>query len=291
MSVVIPAYNASRFLREAIESVLSQDYTNSECIVVDDGSEDVTSEIVASYESVRYQRIANSGVATARNVGASLARGKYLAFLDADDAWLPGKVRFQLHALQRSPQAAFAYTGAHVIDEAGHFRGRIFPPTPSELVMRLGLIECQGLAMGSTGMIRKDVFEELGGFDIRMSTAADWDFAYRAACSYRAAWVEKPLVLYRRHDRQMHSSPAVTEHDLTMFLRKVHENPATPEAIRRNIARAKANLDLSLAGRYRITGQRREFLRHALRALLRRPDRVLAAVKRLTSEPGPVSRT
>ena len=286
VSVVIPAYNAGRFLGEAIESALSQDYDSMECIVVDDGSEDSTSEIAASYESIRYHRIVNAGVATARNVGASLANGRYLAFLDADDIWLPTKLRFQLAEMRCDSEAAFAYTGAHVIDEAGHFRGRIFPPAPSELVMRLGLIECQGLALGSTGMIRKDVFEELGGFDVSMSTAADWDFAYRAACRYRAAWVEKPLVLYRRHDRQMHSDPAVTKRDVMMFLKKVHEDPATPEVIRRNISRAKANLDVSLAGRYRLKGQRKDFFRHSLKALLRRPDRVLAAVKRLTADPG-----
>jgi glycosyltransferase involved in cell wall biosynthesis len=100
VSVIIPAYNAAPFLAEAIESVERQQYPRTEIVVVDDGSTDNTAEIATRFSSVRYIRQPNRGIAAARNAGVLAASGTLLAFLDADDLWVEGKLALQLEALE-----------------------------------------------------------------------------------------------------------------------------------------------------------------------------------------------
>jgi glycosyltransferase involved in cell wall biosynthesis len=105
ITVIIPMYNAARYLAEAIESVLAQSYRPIEVIVVDDGSTDSSAEIAKAFGApVRLVSQPQSGVAAARNTGVALAQGDFLAFLDADDLWLPGKLTLQIEALQKNPQ-------------------------------------------------------------------------------------------------------------------------------------------------------------------------------------------
>jgi glycosyltransferase involved in cell wall biosynthesis len=103
VSVIIPVYNGESFLGEAIESILAQTYSPLELIVVDDGSTDRTSEIARSYPQIIYIRQTNGGTAAARNQGIQAARGEYLAFLDSDDVWLPGKLTLQMKAFEADP--------------------------------------------------------------------------------------------------------------------------------------------------------------------------------------------
>lgn len=123
ISVITPSYHSARFIRETIESVLAQTYTNWEMIIVDDCSTDDTVEIVKEYTE-RDQRIRlfqlkqNSGTAVARNLAIDMSRGRYLAFLDSDDQWLPKKLEKQLHFM-RERQIAFSFTQYRNIDESG----------------------------------------------------------------------------------------------------------------------------------------------------------------------------
>lgn len=103
ISVIVPVYNGERFLAEAIESILAQTYKNYEIIVVDDGSTDRTREIASAYPQVIYLHQVNSGTAAARNRGILSARGELLAFLDADDVWVPGKLEWQMAAFEADP--------------------------------------------------------------------------------------------------------------------------------------------------------------------------------------------
>lgn len=103
VSVIVPVYNGERFLAEAIESILAQTYPSYEIIVIDDGSTDRTREIVLSYPEIKYLYQTNAGTAAARNRGIEMARGEYLAFLDADDLWMPGKLAIQIAAFEADP--------------------------------------------------------------------------------------------------------------------------------------------------------------------------------------------
>src|SRR5215469_16427814 len=106
VSIVIPTYNASHFIAAAVESCLAQDYTPVEVLVVDDGSTDDTVSVLEPYRaSIRYFWQPNDGPARARNRGIAEARGQLIAFLDADDIWLPNKLSQQVQCLERSPGA------------------------------------------------------------------------------------------------------------------------------------------------------------------------------------------
>jgi glycosyltransferase involved in cell wall biosynthesis len=109
ISVVIPAHNGEQFLREAIESVLTQTLAATEIIVVDDGSSDGTPQIAKAYDSVRYHHQEQSGAAVARNAGAKIASSQWIAFLDADDVWLPNKLERQAAACQADPDLKMAF--------------------------------------------------------------------------------------------------------------------------------------------------------------------------------------
>src|SRR6185369_7640984 len=117
VSVIIPTYNSARFLTEAIDSVLAQSFKDFEILVIDDGSTDETKAMMQRYGSpVRYIYQANAGVAAARNRGIAESRGKYIAFLDADDAWCARKLETQLNALARNADHRACYSAFTVAD-------------------------------------------------------------------------------------------------------------------------------------------------------------------------------
>jgi glycosyltransferase involved in cell wall biosynthesis len=118
VSVVIPAYNAERWVGAAVRSVLAQTYANFEVLVVDDGSKDGTAVVAEAFGGpVRCIRQKNGGVSRARNHGAAQARGEFLAFLDADDDWLPAKLGTQVRRLLDRPELVASFMDSLVKDE------------------------------------------------------------------------------------------------------------------------------------------------------------------------------
>jgi glycosyltransferase involved in cell wall biosynthesis len=119
VTTIIPAYNAEKTLGRAIESVLSQNIPSSELIVVDDGSTDQTGRVARRYKKIRVVRKKNQGVSVARNLGIEMARGKYIAFLDSDDQWLPGKLEHQLRIFGKYPKVMVVSTGVNYLGQRG----------------------------------------------------------------------------------------------------------------------------------------------------------------------------
>ena len=132
VTVLIPAYNAEATIKRAVDSVLAQTYRNIEIVIVDDGSRDATTEIIAAYDSVaiRLLRLArNRGESGAMNEGIAAAKGELIAFLDADDEWLPTKLAKQVRALQTNPNAVMATCACRFVDSRGNmFREWGMPP-------------------------------------------------------------------------------------------------------------------------------------------------------------------
>ena len=157
VSVVIPMYNASRFIGEAIESVFGQSMADLELIVIDDGSTDRGAAVVLAYgRHVQYMRQPNAGVAAARNAGLELARGEAVAFLDADDAWLPEKLERQLERVDSDPSVVAVGCGVFVTDES--LRVRDSRPAPPPNFTQLLLMEgTGGLTSGSCVLVRRRV--------------------------------------------------------------------------------------------------------------------------------------
>ena len=165
LSVVIPVYNAARFLPDAIRSVQNQQHRRFEIIVVDDGSTDGSGEVAASFAGVRCLRQANGGIAAARNAGVHEARGTLLAFLDADDLWAPGKLSWQLDAFHSV--AAATFVSGHV----EQFFDAQFTPPPGVKVPPVS----SGCVAGSI-LIRTGDFRRVGPFDprLRLGEFMDW---------------------------------------------------------------------------------------------------------------------
>lgn len=288
VTAAIPAYNAERYLPDAIESVLAQTHPCFELIVVDDGSTDSTVQIAQSFSEVRCVSQPNRGDASARNRAISEAQGDLIAFLDADDFWLPEKISSQLDLFRSNPRLGMAYTGVRVVDSNLRPVETLLPAPGPEALRNTLLVEKPYMTgVGSSGLVRTEVARKVR-FDERLRASADWAFACSVALTEAVACVPTPLVLYRQHSQsQVHLNLDAVERDMTLVFSEIFNRDELPPALRGSSRRAHANLYLSLAASYFKRGDRRNFARYLSRALVRRPDRVAAAIWRRYL--GPVS--
>lgn len=198
-SIIIPAYNGAKTIAETIESVLHQTLKDIEIIVVNDGSTDHTSDVVRQFSDPRLKLIEqeNAGVAAARNHGATVSRGRYLTFIDADDLWTPEKVEDQVNALEANPDAGAVYSWIDWVDEEGNYiRDGGFIDTEYNTYLQILLIDI--VQSGSNTMIRREAYFEVGGYEGSLHPAEDWDFWLRLAERYEFICVPKLQVHYRQ---------------------------------------------------------------------------------------------
>lgn len=211
VSVVIPAFNCARFIREAVDSVLAQDYGALEVIVVDDGSTDDTGLILASF-GARIQVLSqpNRGCAAARNLGIAHSQGRYVAFLDGDDVWRPGKIRYQIEAIRKT-EYKMAYSRFIVWhpEPNGCYipSGRMFSAEGvghvSDCALMTGdtyealLKDC--IVWTSTVLVEKAALDEAGGFDEELKSGEDYDLWLRLSRMMPMLGLELPTALYRQH--------------------------------------------------------------------------------------------
>ncbi|NEQ66047.1 MAG: glycosyltransferase [Symploca sp. SIO2D2] len=198
ISVIIPAYNAQETIVETVESVLQQTFSDFEVIVVDDGSQDSTVEILSSITDSRLQVFSypNAGACVSRNRGFAQAKGEFIAFLDADDLWTADKLEAQLAALQANHEAGVAYSWTDCIDETGKLlrRGNHLSVNGD---VYASLLLSDVLENGSNPLIRREALTAVGGFDESLKGVEDWDLYLRLAVNYQFVAVPSPQVLYR----------------------------------------------------------------------------------------------
>lgn len=201
VSVIMPVYNGEKTIQEAIESVLNQTFADFELIVIDDGSQDSTLDILGTIQDPRVKVFSydNAGVSASRNRGLELTCGKFVAFLDADDLWTADKLEAQLQALEANPQAALAYSWTEFIDEAGQCVGTRLESIYVGNVFAQ-LLESNFIGSGSNPLISTQVFDEVGGFDESLTHGEDWELYLRIAARYHFAVVPSVQVLYRVTD-------------------------------------------------------------------------------------------
>ena len=234
ISVIIPTYNRASFLKEAIQSVLNQDYFERdafvpfEVLVIDDGSTDNTEEIVRSFRGkVKYRFKEHRGVSAARNLGLDLARGEYIAFLDSDDLWKEEKISIQINFMSTFSEARICYTeeiwirrGVFVNPKKIHrkYSGWIF-----DRVLPLCLLSL------SSALFRKDVFEKIGKFDEELPACEDYDFGIRLAQKYPIYLLPKPLIIKRGgHSDQLSGKYWGMDRFRVKALEKAIHLPLTP---------------------------------------------------------------
>lgn len=266
--VVIPSYNYAQYLPEAIDSVLAQTYPKIEVIVVDDGSTDESILTLKQYSSrIRYIRQKNQGVAAARNRGIHQSVGELIAFLDADDYWLPLKIERQVEQFIKTPDLGMVHCGVIEVDEATGLEVKRLDGQQGDVADELLLLQRPVILGGGSGlMAQRAILEEIEGFDTRLSTSADWDLCYRIARKYRVGFVAELLVKYRRHPSNMHRHINAMEQDMFLGFHNVFSN-ASPETQRLR-RRAYAKLHLILAGSYFQAGQLRTSMCHWGRSLM-----------------------
>ncbi|MER3491205.1 MAG: glycosyl transferase family A [Mastigocladus sp. ERB_26_2] len=200
VSVIIQAYNAMNYLPKILESVLKQTFTDFEVLIINDGSTDNIIEWASQITDPRVKLISqeNQGQSAARNLGIVLARGDYLAFLDADNLWLPTKLEKQVNFLDKNPEVGLVNTWVALTDEHGKPTGTVIK-THAEGNVWKQIIECPTVICGSSPLVRSDCFEKVGLFDKKLSVSADWEMWIRIASRYSFAMIKEPLVFYRQY--------------------------------------------------------------------------------------------
>ncbi len=230
ISVIIPVYNGEKTIFETIESVLNQTESDFELILINDGSQDSTLDIVASIQDPRLKVFSypNAGVSASRNRGIAHACGEFISFLDADDLWTPDKLEAQLRVLQENPQAAVAYSWLDYIDECGQFlrtgcrktaTGDVYPE----------LLLYQFLENGSNALIRAQALSQVGGFDQSLTHAEDWDMFLRLAARYHFVAVPSPQILYRMSASSASSNLSKMEAESLKVLERAYSQ--APESL------------------------------------------------------------
>lgn len=212
VSVIIPTYNRAAKVRNAIESVLSQTFSDLEVIVVDDGSSDDTGRILGEMfgNRIRYYAQANQGVSAARNKGIAEARGEWISFLDSDDLWEKDKVEWQLKALERfGSQCGACYTDARVLNypekrtlfqmaqESHRHEGIMGVNTEVlKLLVRPG---GAGMVLSACSLLaRADLVERTGGLNPKLRYQQDTEFMFRLALLTKFCYVNRPLAWFDR---------------------------------------------------------------------------------------------
>ncbi len=196
VSVVIPTYNRINLLSDAIKSVYEQTYKNIEIIVVDDGSTDATRQMVIScFPQVRYIYQRNQGVSVARNTGIRHAVGEFVAFLDSDDLWIPGKLEKQLNEFKKSPTLKIvAGNRIKIKPEERVSWPRI--TTNTKNISFLWLLAGKHLPTPSV-IVRREVFSQVGYFNTNLTTGEDWDLWLRIVSVGSAVYLRSPVTIVR----------------------------------------------------------------------------------------------
>ena len=206
VTVIIPNYNHTRYVGDAIRSVLRQSYRDFEIIVVDDGSTDGCEDFVAGF-GVHYVRQPNQGLAAARNTGIHAAQGELIGLLDADDQWLPDFLEHMVSLAITYPEAAAYYCSAQAMDASGRDLPQVFggpARTPDTLYHHL---LGANFIIPSTVVMRRSAVVAAGLFDHKLRSCEDWDLWLRLLATHTIAGLSQCLVRYRVHQNSLSTNP------------------------------------------------------------------------------------
>lgn len=224
VSVIIPTYNNAQFVCDAIDSVLAQTYKNYEILLVDDGSMDNTRKVVEKYDGkqIRYIYQENKGLAGARNTGIKASRGELIAFLDADDMWLPEKLERQVSLINGFPNVGIVGCGYYGLDESGErvkeTKGKNY--SNKELLLNDLMVRNVVTGSGSGVLARKECFEKAGLFDESFRSTEDRDMWYRILNFYDLKFVADYLVVIRVRKNSLSKNVAMMKFSQKKFIQK-----------------------------------------------------------------------
>jgi len=198
VSIVIATHNYGQYIEQAVESVIKQTFTDWELVIIDDGSTDNTKENLSSLlkdKRITYFWQENLGQPKAKNRGIQLAKGEFIAFLDADDAWLPEKLEKQLPVFDKDLEIGITYTGLQIMNENGQLgeirqckklKGNVFKESLYQTIPPF-----------SSTIVRKTVLKEVGLFNEHIPLAIDFELWLRVSMRYQFNYIDEPLLFYR----------------------------------------------------------------------------------------------
>lgn len=259
VSIIIPAFDSGKYIRDAIDSALMQGYRDTEIIVVDDGSTDDTIDVVKSYgDRVRLFTQQNEGPGAARNKGVAEARGEYIAFLDSDDYWLPGKLTPQVRYLDQHPEIGLVFHGWWHLEA----------DSPEEQAIRSKLPdlarECDEDAMPSVHvdwlyndllfdtvvwttsvMMRRELFHQMGGFDPELRKGQDLDLWLKVSRQTAIAKLDANFAVYRARSASVTTTPRAINYHARILQRALdkwgREGPDGKVSAQKDIDKLLAN--------------------------------------------------
>ena len=227
VSVIIPTYNRLPMLKEAVDSILAQNFEDFELIVIDDGSSDGTAAEIARYGGrvKLLQHKENRGVSAARNTGITHAKGKYIAFLDSDDLWVKGKLKIQTTFLDENPHYPLCYT-----DEIWIRKGKRVNPMLKHAKYSGWIFEkCLPLCTisPSSAMMRKTLFSRVGLFDEALPVCEDYDLWLRISARFPIFFIDKKMIIKRGgHPDQLSNRSWGNDRYRVMALEKLLSEPS-----------------------------------------------------------------
>ncbi len=248
LSVVMPAYNATSFIAQTIESVLNQTFADFELLIIDDGSTDNTLEIAKQY-ALRDRRIqvlsqVNQGVSATRNRGVNMAKGKLIAFLDADDIWRNDKLAAHVQHFANNPNLAVSFSRVEFISFAGESTGQVSTSRLINLKPEDFLYENPTTTMSNL-VVRADVFAQVGGFAEDMSYSEDLEWLFRVSCYQRpekSPWqiegIDRVLIAYRASPSGLSASLYRMEAGWDLLIERAREY--APDLVKQHYSLARA---------------------------------------------------
>jgi glycosyltransferase involved in cell wall biosynthesis len=229
VSVIIPSYNSIKYLPETLNTVLKQTFTDFEVLIINDGSTDNILDWATTIKDKRVKVITkkNEGLAEARNTGIALAKGEYLAFLDADDLWGETKLEKQVNYLNNHSEVGLVDTWVALTDENGKPTGTIIKTNAEGNVIKR-ILESPTIVCGSSPLVRNICFDKAGLFDKKLSGSADWDMWIRIANYFMFGLIKEPLTYYRQHYNSMSQNRQKMLTDNVVVIEKAFAN-VSPE--------------------------------------------------------------
>lgn len=227
ISIIIPAFNSKKFIDETIASVLNQSYSNFEVIVVDDGSTDGQRDCLFRWcnsdARIRCIYKSNQGVSVARNTGFNHSIGAYIAFLDADDVWMPDNLSVKLLKF-KSGDFGLVHSDGYLMDENSNSKEGIMFGREGKLLKNMLKWDGTQVPGPSSILVRREVIHKIGLFDTNLSTSADHDFFLRVASKFNIGRVPSPTWKYRLHSENMHRNIQLMERDVLCVYKKASDN-------------------------------------------------------------------
>jgi glycosyltransferase involved in cell wall biosynthesis len=255
VSIIVPTFNRTDFIGTAIQSVFAQSFVDWELLIADDGSDPDTLAYLRTLEApplIRVLSLPHSGNPPAvRNAALRQARGEYVAFLDSDDVWLPGKLQAQIAALRSGTTRQWSYTGFTMVDSSGApltgSGARAWPAIAGPFLD--ALLRGEPLIMQSSVMVRRELLQSVGGYDEELPVCGDYALWIRLAQHSEIELIDAPLVLVRRHNNP-YFDEVMGLGDLGKLLEKVQRSGAAPHmaaVLRQRCAGVAAGLALAHA--------------------------------------------